>query len=231
MQHPVKAGWRDLPCMRQYSVNPCTVAADLRSCRHACSSCAIMPSADLRAADWATWLACSRSRILAAVMPYRQWSRSASKYGAPPEENTFFGAPLLIAVGSTGSGCGGGGSRVRALTVVALVFAVLSLGRTVVAGGHTVLRHRPMSVPDHLQLFDSVVPTRFGLALIPVVAVLLSFSVRAAATACHVRVRYGWAVVLVAALLPIAPTPVLAAHAASVPRVLHQRTVAPVRAR
>jgi hypothetical protein len=49
------------------------------------------------------------------------------------------------------------------------------------------------------------------------VAVLDAFSVRAAATAYDVRVRYGWAVVLVAALLPIAPTPVLAGHAAPVP--------------
>jgi hypothetical protein len=106
---------------------------------------------------------------------------------------------------------------VRALTVVALVFAGLSLGRNVVAGGHTVLSHGPMSVLDQLPLFDSVVPTRFGLALVPVIAILLAFSVRAAATEWDVRVRYGWAVVLVAALLPIAPTPVLAGPAAPVP--------------
>jgi hypothetical protein len=141
---------------------------------------------------------------------------SHSSYGAPPEENTFFGAPLLIAVGLIVVWLWRH-VAVRALAVVALVFAVLSLGRTVVAGGHTVLPDGPMSVLDHLPLFDSVVPTRFGLALIPVVAVLLAFSVRAAATACDLRVRYGWAVVLVAALLPIAPTPVLAGPAAPVP--------------
>ena len=142
---------------------------------------------------------------------------SDSSYGAPPEENTFFGAPLLIATGVIVVWLWRRRVAVRALTVVALVFAVLSLGRTVVAGGHTVLRHGPMSVLDHLPLFDSVVPTRFGLALIPVMAVLLAFSVRAAATARDVRVRYGWTVVLVAALLPIAPTPVLAGPAAPVP--------------
>jgi hypothetical protein len=142
---------------------------------------------------------------------------SHSSYGAPPEENTFFGAPLLIVTGVIVAWLWRRRVTVRALTVVALVFAVLSLGRIVVAGGHTVLPHGPMSVLDHLSLFDSVVPTRFGLALIPVVAVLLAFSVRAAATASDVRVRYGWAVVLVAALLPIAPTPVLAGHAAPVP--------------
>jgi hypothetical protein len=142
---------------------------------------------------------------------------SHSSYGAPPEENTFFGGPLLIAVGLIVVWLWRRQVAVRALTVVALVFAVLSLGRTVVAGGHTVLPHGPMSVLDHLPLFDSVVPTRFGLALIPIVAVLLAFSVSAATTVCDVRVRYGWAVVLVAALLPVAPTPVLAGHAAPVP--------------
>jgi hypothetical protein len=142
---------------------------------------------------------------------------SHSSYGAPPEENTFFGAPLLIATGVIVVWLWRRRVAVRALTVVALVFAVLSLGRTVVAGGHTVLTHGPMSVLDHLPLFDSVVPTRFGLALIPVIAILLAFSVRAAATASGAWLRYGWTLVLVAALLPIAPTPVLAGHAAPVP--------------
>jgi hypothetical protein len=142
---------------------------------------------------------------------------SHSSYGGPPEENTFFGAPLLIAVGLIVVWLWRRHVAVRALTVVALVFAVLSLGRAVRVGGHTVLQHGPMSLLDHLQLFDSVVPTRFGLALIPVIAILLAFSVYAAATASHAWLRYGWAVVLVAALLPIAPWPVLTQRAAPVP--------------
>jgi len=142
---------------------------------------------------------------------------SHSTYGTPPEENTFFGAPLLITVGLIVSWLWRR-VAVRALTAVALVFALLSLGRTVAVGGHTVLQHGPMSLLDHLQLFDSVVPTRFGLALIPVIAILLAFSVHAAATASHAWLRYGWTLVLVAALLPIAPTPVLAERAMPVPR-------------
>jgi hypothetical protein len=142
---------------------------------------------------------------------------SHSTYGAPPEENTFFGAPLLIAVGLIVIWLWRQ-VAVRALTAVALVFAVLSLGRTVAAGGHTVLQHGPMSLLDHLQLFDSVVPTRFGLALIPVIAILLAFSVRAAAAAASPGwLRYGWTLVLVAALLPIAPTPVPAGRAVPAP--------------
>ena len=142
---------------------------------------------------------------------------SHSSYGGPPEENTFFGAPLLIAVGVIVVWLWRRQVAVRALTVVALVFAVLSLGETIKVGGHTVLQHGPMSLLDHVQLFDSVVPTRFGLALVPVIAILLAFSVHAAATASHAWLRYGWTLVLVAALLPIAPWPVPAERAAPVP--------------
>jgi hypothetical protein len=141
---------------------------------------------------------------------------SHSSYGGPPEENTFFGAPLLIAVGLIVVWLWRR-VAVRALTAVALVFAVLALGRTVKVGGHTVLARGPMSLLDHLPLFGSVVPTRFGLALIPVIAILLAFSVHAAATASVSWLRYGWTLVLAAALLPIAPTPVLAEPAAPVP--------------
>jgi hypothetical protein len=142
---------------------------------------------------------------------------SHSSYGAPPEENTFFGAPLLIAVGLIVVWLWRRRVAVRALTAVALVFAVLSLGRTVRVGGHTVLQYGPMSLLDHLQLFDNVVPTRFGLALVPVIAILLAFFVQAAATASRAWLRYGWTLVLAAALLPIAPTPVLTARAQPVP--------------
>jgi hypothetical protein len=141
---------------------------------------------------------------------------SHSTYSVMPEENTFFGAPLLIAVGLIVVWLWKR-VAVRALTAVALVFVILSLGRTVVAGGRTVLRHGPMSLLGHLPLFDSVVPTRFGLTLIPVVAILLAFAVDAAATTSDVRLRYGWALVLVAALLPIAPTAVQVQRPVPVP--------------
>ena len=143
---------------------------------------------------------------------------SRSSYGVPPEENTFFGPPLLIAVGLIIAWLWRRRVAVRALTAVALVFVVLSLGRTVTFGGRTVARRGPMSVLGHLPLFNSAVPTRFGLALIPVVAILLAFSVHAAAAAGSAAwLRYGWALAAAAVLLPIAPTPLLAARAEPVP--------------
>ena len=142
---------------------------------------------------------------------------SHSSYAGPPEENTFFGAPLLIAVGLIVAWLWRRRVAVRALSAVALVFAVLALGRTVEVGDRTVLQRGPMSVLGHLQLLNSVVPTRFGLGIIPVIAVLLAFSVQAAAGSSHAWLRYGWPVVLAAALLPIAPAPVLTERALPVP--------------
>ena len=157
---------------------------------------------------------------------------SRSSYGAPPEENTFFGAPLLIAAGLIIVWLWRRRVAVRALTAVALVFVVLSLGRTVTFGGRTVLRRGPMSVLGHLPVFDSAVPTRFGLALIPVVAILLAFSVHAAAAAAIRRlaaVRLGAG----ARRGPAADRahPPAGRTRRTGPRVLHQRAMAPVRAR
>jgi hypothetical protein len=141
---------------------------------------------------------------------------SNSTYSLLTEENTYFGGPLLIVVGVLVVWLWRQ-VAVRAMTAVALVFILLSLGTTVAIDGRTVLHYGPMSLLDKLPLFDSVVPTRFGLALIPVIAILLAFSVRAAATTSDARLRYGWTLVLVAALLPIAPTPALVRHAVPVP--------------
>ena len=155
---------------------------------------------------------------------------SHSSYGAPPEENTFFGAPLLIAAGLIVAWLWRR-VAVRALTAVALVFFVLSLGRTVMFGGRTVLRRGPMSVLGHLPLFDSAVPTRFGLALIPVVAILLAFSVQRRGG----RIR-GLAAVRLGAGARRGPAadrahPPAGRTRRTGPRVLHQRAMAPVRAR
>jgi hypothetical protein len=157
---------------------------------------------------------------------------SHSSYGAPPEENTFFGIPLLAAAGLIVAWLWRRRVAVRALTAVALVFFLLSLGRTVTVAGHVLFRRGPMSLLDNLPVFDNAIPTRFGLALIPVLALLLAFSVAAVSRPAVSRpavsrpavsrpaaawLRYGWPLVLAAVLLPIAPTPLLAKPSAAVP--------------
>lgn len=135
-----------------------------------------------------------------------------------PEENTFFGWPLLllllVAVVWLWRRV-----AVRALAVVAVVFFVLSLGATVNYRGHEVLKPGPWGWLDKLPLFDSVVPVRLGLVLIPVFAILLALAVDevlsqpgslsqrrpASARRRAVAIRLTGVVVIAAALVPVVP--------------------------
>jgi hypothetical protein len=121
-----------------------------------------------------------------------------------PEENTFLGWPLLLAllvivvllwrrV------------AVRALAIVALIFMILSLGATANYRGHAVLTSTPWRWLDKLPLFDSVVPVRLGLVVIPVVAVLLAFAVDAVAALPSLAWRSVGVFALAVALIPVLP--------------------------
>ncbi len=130
-----------------------------------------------------------------------------------PEENTFFGAPLLdalvvIVVWLRRR------PVVRALAAVAVVFFVLSLGASVNLHGHAVLTNAPWAWLRTLPLFDSVLPIRLGLVLVPVFAILVALSVDAAR-----RYRFGtvWLVALSLAMLPLVPVPVPVTDAPRVP--------------
>jgi len=119
-----------------------------------------------------------------------------------PEENTHLGAPLLdalvvIAVWLWRR------VAVRALALVAVVFFVLSLGATAKLHGEPVLTHAPWGWLNRLPLFDSVLPIRLGLVLVPVIAVLLAFSVEAA----RPPLRAAWLVAVALVLLPLVPVP------------------------
>ncbi|HEY2670223.1 MAG TPA: hypothetical protein VGJ07_07575 [Rugosimonospora sp.] len=118
-----------------------------------------------------------------------------------PEENTFLGWPLLLALLLIVIWLWRRIS-VRALTVVGLVFFALSLGASVTYRGRVVIKHAPWSWLNHLPLFNSVVPTRLGLVLVPVVAVLLGYAVEEL-----FRARYGWVggLALAVALVPVIP--------------------------
>jgi hypothetical protein len=121
-----------------------------------------------------------------------------------PEENTFFGWPLLllllVAVVWLWRRV-----AVRALAVVAVVFFVLSLGATVSYRGHQVLGSAPWGWLDKLPLFDSVVPVRLGLVLIPVFAILLALAVEEVLARRSAAVRLVGVLVIAAALVPVVP--------------------------
>lgn len=129
---------------------------------------------------------------------------SASKLASSgSEENTFFGVPLLyvllgVAVVLIRSAAG------RALMITTLWFWWLSLGPYVLIGGEATEVKTPWYYIAELPLFNSVVPTRIGLALTPMIGVLLALAIDRFQP---VRFRILWTSIVIAALLPIAPTP------------------------
>jgi hypothetical protein len=119
------------------------------------------------------------------------------------EENTFFGVPLLyvllgVAVVLVRSAAG------RALMLTLAWFWWLSLGPYVLIRGEATGIRTPWYYIAELPLFNSVVPTRIGLALTPIIGVLLALAVDRFQP---VRFRVLWTSIVIAALLPIAPTP------------------------
>ena len=126
------------------------------------------------------------------------------------EENTFFGWPLLILLVAVII-------RLRrdrvvwALTVTGLVFATMSLGPEINMNGRSTGYGGPWGFVNHLPLFDSVVPTRLALVVTPIIGCLLARAVAMVRTTPAGRARRLTAplgaALLVAALVPLVPTP------------------------
>jgi hypothetical protein len=148
-----------------------------------------------------------------AAFPKLSLAHGAGTLAPLPEENTFFGWPLLLVVLATLTWLWRR-PAVRALGLVAVVFFALSWGATPKYEGRLLAVPAPWSWLNHLPLFDSVLPVRLGLVLVPVIAVLLARSVQEA-----LRHRYGagWLVLLAAALLPLVPVRLPVAATAPVP--------------
>jgi hypothetical protein len=146
------------------------------------------------------------------------------------EENTFLGWPLLIA---TGIAIYWLRRRVvaRALAVTAVVLGALSLGSTIQFNGHSTGIPGPWRLVNDLPVFDSAVPTRFSLLVLPIVAVLVALATdRALAPGSADRTlrspstqsRLGqaglaWCLLLAVALVSVIPTPVPTQQLAATP--------------
>jgi hypothetical protein len=140
----------------------------------------------------------------------------------PSEENAFFGWPLLVLVGLIVVACCRR-AYVIALLVAGLVLAAFSLGPKVKING--VITELP-SVWGHLTdlpLLNAVVPTRWALATIPVVGLLLAVGLdRALAFAAGrpsagIAIRIVTALAFTAALAPIVPVTLPTRELAAVP--------------
>lgn len=156
-------------------------------------------------ADLASFPAFSRRSLAGTGEAARRLTQN------PTEENAFLGWPLLVLLLGLLVWLRRNPVAV-ALGVVTLAFAAVSLGPKIRVHGDPVVRG-PWWVLRKVPLFDSIVPTRLALALVPPIGLLLAIAWdrwRASGSTTRARpawLRYAFPVAVLAALVPIAPTP------------------------
>ncbi|HEX5540035.1 MAG TPA: hypothetical protein VFX60_00490 [Micromonospora sp.] len=130
----------------------------------------------------------------------------------PTEENAFFGWPLAILVLALVWWLRRS-VAVLGLAAVGLVFALFSLGPTISFNGQDTGIPSLWRLMVNVPVLNAVVPTRWALAIAPVVGLLLAFGCERAAELARRHpqargpIRFATATVLAMALIPVAPTP------------------------
>ncbi|MGB2572198.1 hypothetical protein ACPFP2_27695 [Micromonospora citrea] len=156
--------------------------------------------------DLAAFVAWSRESLAGDARSAAPLARNAT------EENAFFGWPLVVLVVALVWWLRRS-APVLGLAVLALLFAVLSLGREVQLNGRDTGVPAPWAALENLPLLHSVVPTRWSLAITPIIGVLLTLGLERARLlarehpAARRQIRFGTVTVLLMALLPLLPTP------------------------
>ncbi|HWH00335.1 MAG TPA: hypothetical protein VNV66_13645 [Pilimelia sp.] len=166
-----------------------------------------------------------------AISPQSIGGRPEAAALAPgvAEHNTFFGWLLLLAAG-TATVCLLRRPVVRAATVTSLVMAGLALGPEIRLAGESTGWTGPYHLLLGLPLVDGALPTRFALALVPLLALVLALAVDRALASPQRTVRVCIPVAVVAALLPISPRPMVTASRQPLPEFItagHWRQCAP----
>ncbi|WP_432012497.1 glycosyltransferase [Streptomyces cucumeris] len=133
------------------------------------------------------------------------------------EQNAFFGRPLLALTAAVVV-WRWREPRVRALAWTAFAMMALSLGRSIPLPGTDRTLPGPWRPLARLPLLESVIESRVALAAVPALAILLALAVDRLVREGRNRPRRiaGWAVVL-AALLPLVPTPLATVDRVPVP--------------
>ncbi|MGC4744795.1 hypothetical protein ACLQ28_03905 [Micromonospora sp. DT201] len=140
----------------------------------------------------------------------------------PTEENSFFGWALVVLVIALVWWLRRS-VMVLALAALGLLFAVLSLGREVRFDNRGTGVPGPWAALENLPILHSVVPTRWALAITPIIGLLLAYAAErarelaSAHPAARGQIRFVTATVLTMALLPIVPTPLPVAELNPVP--------------
>ncbi|MCP3803184.1 glycosyl transferase [Allokutzneria sp. A3M-2-11 16] len=119
------------------------------------------------------------------------------------EENAFFGWPLVVFVVVLAIVLWRV-TTARTLAITTAVMALLSFGAVVVVHG-TETVPGPWALLGGLPLFESVLPSRFAMACVPLIGLLLALGTDLLAGAGRHRVL--WFGTIAAVLLPLAPTP------------------------
>ncbi|MFC5005952.1 hypothetical protein ACFPIJ_50030 [Dactylosporangium cerinum] len=141
---------------------------------------------------------------------------AARLVSGPAEYTTFFGAPLLlVALGATVWMWRR--PAVVAAAVTAVVLCLFALGPFIAMDREPTSQRGPFSLLSGLPVIESALPTRFALAAIPLLAVILARVVDAAITQTE-TLRLLVPVAVVAALVPLAPAPLPVIDRAPVPR-------------
>ncbi|MET8353621.1 hypothetical protein [Micromonospora sp. NPDC005206] len=168
------------------------------------------------------------SSDLASFVAYSRESLAGSPRTAaslaknPTEENSFFGWPLLVLVIALVWWLRRS-VVVLGLAALGLLFAVLSLGRVIRFAGRDTGVPGPWALLENLPILHSVVPTRWALAITPIIGLLLAYGAERARElarslpAAGRQIRFVTATVLTMALLPILPTPLPVARLDPVP--------------
>ncbi|MEV4654430.1 hypothetical protein [Micromonospora sp. NPDC049301] len=140
----------------------------------------------------------------------------------PTEENSFFGWPLLVLVVALVWWLRRS-VVVLGLAALGLLFAVLSLGRVIRFAGRDTGVPGPWALLENLPILHSVVPTRWALAITPIIGLLLAYGAERARELARAQpaagrqIHFVTATVLTMALLPILPTPLPVARLDPVP--------------
>lgn len=142
----------------------------------------------------------------------------------PTEENSFFGFALPFLV----LAClvllwrhadAGRRATLRALTITAAVFTLLSFGPRVKWRGEIMDFPLPYALLGKLPVFNAALPARLALIVTPIIGVILALAVDRLVTGAP-RPRWlsaAWAAGFAVALLPLAPVPLLTTAREPVP--------------
>ncbi|RKF28319.1 DUF2079 domain-containing protein [Micromonospora globbae] len=145
----------------------------------------------------------------------------------PTEENSFFGAPLLLLtvvcfVALWRRADPGRRATLWALGVLAVVFSVLSWGPVAKVDGDRTDVPMPFDLLGQLPVVNAALPARLALVVAPVIGLLLAYTIDQLRTAPprHRFSEAAWALGFVVALLPLVPTPLLTSEREPIPRFI-----------